>query len=124
MCPVHEPAEVIPFIHAAKSDPVANGDRNALRKIDVVRHQQRLPVPQLKNEALMARAVVVIRNQSFDESGVFNPTPCIFLVIALPDIRLPRGKRHHRDLDAAIGLAACRCAIVCHGTELAHADRD
>jgi hypothetical protein len=73
-----------------------------------MRHQKRLPVSQLENEALMSRTVVVIRNQPFDEPGIFNPTPCIFLVIALPDIRLPRSQRHHRELDTPIGLSACR----------------
>ena len=54
MCPVHETAEVIPFVHAAKGDPVADGDRNAFCKVNVVRHQHSLPVAQLQDKALMA----------------------------------------------------------------------
>ena len=54
MRPVHKSAEVIPFVHAAKGDPVADGDRNAFCKVNVVRHQHSLPVAQLQDKALMA----------------------------------------------------------------------
>ena len=38
--PVHEAAEVVPLIHAAKADSVANRDWDTLGNVDVVRYQQ------------------------------------------------------------------------------------
>lgn len=54
MRPVHEAAEVVPLVHATKSDPVTNGDWNPAGKIYVVSNKQRLPAAQLQYEALMA----------------------------------------------------------------------
>jgi len=80
--PVHESAEVVPLEHAPESHPVAEADRDPFREIDVVRYQNRLPVRQLQDESLMARALVVIRDQPLDESGVLYPTPCIVILVA------------------------------------------
>ena len=62
MRPVHEATQVVPFVKPAKTHPVANGDRDTFRDIDVVSYQQGPVVRELQYEPLMADAVDVIGN--------------------------------------------------------------
>jgi hypothetical protein len=59
--PVHQSAEVVPFIHTAKPNPVPNAKRYPVGEINVVGDKQRLPPRQLQDEALVPGILVVIR---------------------------------------------------------------
>ena len=59
--PMHQPAEFIPLVHAAKPDSVSHSKRNTTRQIYIVGDQQRLAIAQTQYEALVSRTIVVIR---------------------------------------------------------------
>lgn len=73
VCPVDKATELIPFEHAAKIDTVAHSKRHSERDVNVVRDEQRPPVPKIQNKTLVPGAVVIIRQQSPDESCSLNP---------------------------------------------------
>ena len=77
MGPVHETTEIVPLVHAAHLDTITHADRHAFGKVNVVRDQQGLPIADVDDEALVARAIVVIRNQAADEASDFDPPPII-----------------------------------------------
>lgn len=60
MCPVHEPAQVVPLVHTPESDTVAETDRHALCNVQVVRNEYRLPAGQLHYESLVPRVLAVV----------------------------------------------------------------
>ena len=78
--PVHQSAEIIPFVHATEMDPVAERQRYPVGKIDVVSNQERLAIAQLDDKALMLRSIVIIRQQAPDETRVFDPDYDVRLV--------------------------------------------
>ena len=53
MRPVDESAKIIPLVQAAHLNPVSHAERNTLRKIDVMRNEQRLAIADVDDEALM-----------------------------------------------------------------------
>ncbi len=53
MRPVHQPTQVIPFVHPAKSNLVTHAGGHPVGKIDIVRDQQRLPVTRIQNDTLV-----------------------------------------------------------------------
>lgn len=73
MCPVHEPAKVVPFVHSADLDAVSQPNRDALRQVDVMRNQQRLAIAHVDDEALVAGAVIVVRQQSRNDTPNVDP---------------------------------------------------
>lgn len=73
MRPVQESTKVIPLVHAPHVHPVAHAERHALRKIDVVGDEQGPAITDVDDEALVAGAVVIIRQQASDEAGHFDP---------------------------------------------------
>ena len=85
--PVHEPPEVVPFVHAAHGDAIPETDGDAPGEIEVVRDQQRLPLADVDDESLVTRAVVVVMQKAADEARGFDPPPIIVLVKA--DVCLP-----------------------------------
>jgi len=60
MRPMHQTTELVPLVHAAKFDSIAQADRHALRQVNVVRNQQRLSIRQGQDESLMSRPLVVV----------------------------------------------------------------
>lgn len=54
MRPMHQPAELIPLVHAAKPDAVPHAEWNTTGQIDIVSDQQRLAIAQLHDEALVS----------------------------------------------------------------------
>lgn len=54
VCPVHQAAEFIPLVHAAKLHPIAHAQRHTPGQVDVVRNQQALPIRQSQNKSLMS----------------------------------------------------------------------
>lgn len=60
MRPVHQPAQVVPLVEAADEHPIAHAERHAAREVNVMRDQQRLPLTDVDNEALVALAIVVV----------------------------------------------------------------
>lgn len=77
MRPVHESAQVVPLIHATYAHPVAHPKRDAFGEIDIVRDEQRAAIADVDNEALMARTVVIIGQQSPHEARDFDPLTII-----------------------------------------------
>lgn len=53
MRPVHESTQLIPFVQPPERDPVANGDRNPCRQVEVVRNKQRAALADLDDEPLV-----------------------------------------------------------------------
>ena len=60
VCPVHQPPEVVPFVHTAKFEPIAQADRHPFGQVDIVGDQQRAALRKLQNEALMAISVAIV----------------------------------------------------------------
>jgi hypothetical protein len=85
MCPVHEAAQIIPLVHAAKAQPVTQPDWHAICDLDVVRDQQGLPTLQLHDKSLVPGTVVIVGQQPSDKSTVLYPTPGIAPAIILVD---------------------------------------
>ena len=78
--PVYESAQVIPLVHAAHADAIAQTDGDPFGEIEVVRDQQRLPFADINDEALVTRAFVVIMQKAADEARDFDPPPVIAFV--------------------------------------------
>ena len=75
--PVHEPAEIVPLVHAANPDTIAHAERHALGQVDIVGNQQGPVVADIDDEPLVAGAVVVVMQKAVDEAGNFDPPPVI-----------------------------------------------
>ncbi len=60
MGPVHEPAKLVPFVHATNLDAIAHTERHALGKIEVVGDQQCPAIADVDNETLVPIAIIVI----------------------------------------------------------------
>ena len=54
MGPMDESAEIIPLVHAPKRQPIAQADRDAISKVDVVCDQQRIATAKLQDKALVS----------------------------------------------------------------------
>ena len=85
--PVQEAAEVIPFVQAAHPYAIAHAEWHAISNVDVVRYEQRLAVADVDHEALVTRAVLVVRQKAADEARDFDPPPVFGLAVA--DISSP-----------------------------------
>jgi hypothetical protein len=57
---VHKAAQVIPFEHAPNAHTVTHTDRHTFGEVDIVCNKQRYAVADIDDEALVARAIVVI----------------------------------------------------------------
>ena len=79
MGPVHESAEIVPFVEAAHMDAVTHADRDAFGQVDIVCDQERLAIADIDDEALMRRTVFVITQKAADEARNFDPPPIIAL---------------------------------------------
>ena len=85
--PVQQAAQVVPLVQAAHAHAVAHADGHAICDVDVVRYEQRLAIADVNNEALVACAVLVIRQKAADEARDFDPPPVFGLAVA--DISSP-----------------------------------
>lgn len=85
MGPVHESAQLVPLIHAAKINTITQPDGNPSGQVYVVCNEHRFAIFQLQYEPLMPRAVIVVRYQTFDESRVLDPGAGIALVVEIAD---------------------------------------
>ncbi len=120
MCPMHETAQVIPFVHAANLHTITHSKRHAFRKVDIVCDQQRYAVADIDDEALVARTVIVVRQQSRHEALNLDPVSGIafverslqvrslWLIIVRPAFdgyRVPQKTR--------LAIPGCRAFFVC-----------
>ena len=87
MRPVHEAPEVVPLVHTAHGDAIAEPDGDACRELEVVGDQERLPVADIDDESLVTRVVAIVMQQAADEARNLDPPPVIALVEA--DVSLP-----------------------------------
>lgn len=78
MRPVHEPPEVVPFVHAAHGEAIPDTNRDAFGETEVVRDQQRLTMTDIDDEPLVRR-VVIIGQKAADEACDFDPPPVVAL---------------------------------------------
>ena len=85
--PVQESAEIVPFVQAAHAHAVAHAEGHAFSKVGIVRDQQRLAIADVDDEALVPRAIMVIRQKAADEARDFDPPPVFGLAVA--DISSP-----------------------------------
>ena len=68
--PVDHATPWVPLVVAGELDPVSTADaRDTRRDVDVVRDQQRLARVELDDEALMPRALDVVRKNADDGGG-------------------------------------------------------
>ena len=86
--PVDDATEVVPLVHAAELNTIAQPDRYPSGQVDVVCNQQRLSAAKPDNEALMTRAVVIVRQQAHDATRIFDPAISVGLAITLLNTRL------------------------------------
>ena len=97
--PVHQATELIPLVHAADLNPVTHANRDSRGKIDVMSNQQRAIATGINNEALMAQAIVIVRQQPFHEACDLDPATGIALlerlVQELPSIIICRFRGRH-----------------------------
>ena len=75
--PVHEAAELIPFVYATHLHPVAHPERHASGEIEVVRNQQGLPVADVDDEALVAFLVDIVGQEPPDLALDFDPAAVV-----------------------------------------------
>ena len=73
MRPVHKPAQIVPFVHATNVHSVAHAKGHPFGEVDIVGDQQGPAGADIQYESLMPRAIVVIRQQAFDEAADFDP---------------------------------------------------
>ncbi len=71
--PMHQAAKIIPFVHASKSHTIADSQRCTPGDVDIVRNQECLPVAHVQNETLVPRSIVVVAQQSPDETRSLDP---------------------------------------------------
>jgi len=79
MRPVDEPAQVVPLVHAAHIYAITHAERHTSSEVDVVCNQQRPATANIDDEALVTRAVVVVRQQSPHEAGDLDPITVVAL---------------------------------------------
>ena len=85
MGPVHEPAQLVPLVHAAKINTITQPDGNPSGQVYVVCNKHRFAILQLQYEPLMPRTVIVVRYQTLDESGALDPGTGVALVVEIVD---------------------------------------
>jgi len=145
MRPVHEAAQVVPFVHATNVYPVAHANGNTLGEVNVVGDEQGSAGAYIQYEPLVPRAIVVIRQQAFDQAADFNPRARIaFIQCGVQTMsgseelrqtfpgcrcfllagRLAGGQRHHRKFNASVCLATIGRRVICYRARLTHADRN
>jgi len=73
MCPVHEAAQIVPFVHPTNIYPVAHANGNTFGEVNIMNHQQGPAGAYVQYESLVPRAVVIIRQQALDEPADFDP---------------------------------------------------
>ena len=61
MRPVNQAAEVIPLVHAPELDTVSQPNRHALRNVNIVCDEERLPIADIENKTLMPRTLTIVR---------------------------------------------------------------
>ena len=66
MRPVHEAAQIVPFVHPTNVYPVAYTNGNAFGEVNIVYHQQGPAGAYVQYESLVPRAIVIIRQQALD----------------------------------------------------------
>ena len=73
MRPVHHATHRVPFVHAAKRDSIANADRNALCKVEIVCNQHGLAARQGHDETLVGYVIFVFKQQAGYDPGILDP---------------------------------------------------
>ena len=73
MCPVNQPAEIIPLVHTPEPGAVSESHRYPLCNVYVVRNEECLPIADIENKALVPRAILVIRQQALHEARCLDP---------------------------------------------------
>ena len=73
MCPVNQPAEIIPLVHTPEPDAVSESHLYPLCNVYVVRNEECLPRADIENKALVTRAILVIRQQALHEARCLDP---------------------------------------------------
>ena len=81
--PVDQSTQVIPLVHATYVHAIAHPDRDAPCEIDVVGDQECFAVADIDDESLVTRALIVVRQQSDDETAGFDPGTGIALFESL-----------------------------------------
>ena len=80
MRPVHQSTEIIPLIHAADLYTIPQANGHPLCQVNVVCDEQGLAVTDVDDKALVARSVVIIRQDSRHDTLDVDPRPRIALV--------------------------------------------
>lgn len=145
MRPVHEAAQIVPFVHATNVYPIAHADGNTFGEVNIVGNKQGPAGADIQYESLMPRAIVVIRQQAFYQAADFDPRARVVFIQcgvqamseseglrqAFPGCRcFPRadrlagGQRHHRNFNASICLATIGSRVIRYRARLTHADRN
>lgn len=73
MCPVNQPAEIIPLVHTPEPDAVSESHRYPVCNVYVVSNKECLPIADIENKALVPRAILVIRQQALHEARCLDP---------------------------------------------------
>ena len=87
---MHHAAQLLPLVHAAKSNPVADAERYPFCKIGIVGNQDGLAVADIQDETLMTAAIAVIRKEPNHKARTLDPgigillAECAFQVTACP----------------------------------------
>ena len=145
MRPVHEAAQIVPFVHATNVYPVAHANGNTFREVNIVGDKQGPAGADIQYESLVPRAIVVIRQQALDQAADFDPRARVvfiqYRVQAMSESeesrqafpgrrcfpradRLAGGQRHHSNFNASICLATVISRVIRYRARLTHADRN
>ena len=85
--PMDGSAALAPLVDAAKADRGARLDRHSWRQVEIVGEEQRVPVPQAHDEALVSGALPIVGEDTFHGAARFHPdagTPCAERVLDGP----------------------------------------
>ena len=99
MRPVHEAAQIVPFVHPTNVYPVAHANGNTFGKVNIVDDKQGPAGAYVQYESLVPRAIVVIRQQALDEPADLDPRVRVAFIQC--GVQCPRAKNCGRPSLAA-----------------------
>ena len=80
--PVDQSAEVVPLKDTPQGYAIAKTDRNTICQTEIVRYEQCLPAAHIDDKALVSSVLVVIRQQSNDDT--VDGLPCTGVTLLRP----------------------------------------
>ena len=78
MCPVNQP--LIPLVHPPELNAVTQSDGYPLCDVYIVGDEERLPISDFEDKALVPRSVAIVRQKTVDASRRLDPGAVVLFV--------------------------------------------